>query len=99
MSKAELDYLEKNGVLRFGRIDTTYVSDAVNTTATRARQRLALPKKQEIHVTLEVEKGIFSSPTRVKPLDLGNGQILPGGGMERTATGRISAKVLKVKEY
>ena len=99
MSRAELKHLQDHGVLRFGRTDTTYVSDALNSTANRARQRLALPKQPDVRVTLEVEKGRFSSPTRVGPLDLGNGRTLPGGGMERTTTGHVPAKILRVDEY
>lgn len=103
MSRAELEYLEKNGTLRFGKagteLDPTFVSDAVNADLTRARLRLALPKTPEVRVTLEVEEGIFSAPSKVKPLDLGNGRILPGGGTERTATGVIRARVLGVDEF
>jgi RHS repeat-associated protein len=99
MSRDELQFLRGNGVLRFGRSDRTFVGDAVNTNANRARQRLALPRKPEVRVTVEVPAGRFSSPTTVKPLDLGNGKILPGGGFERSTTGVVPARIIQVDEF
>lgn len=93
MSRAELDYLRANGTIRFGKpgteLDPHFVSDAVNSDLTRARLRLALPQAKDVRVTLEVETGVFSPSRTVRPLDLGNGRILPGGGTERTVVSRI----------
>ena len=99
MSRAELDYLKRNGVLRFGRTDRTFVGDAVNSNANRARQRLALPRQPDVRVTVEVPAGRFSSPSRVQPLDLGNGRILSGGGRDRSTTGVVPARIIRVDEY
>ncbi len=110
MTRAESEYLEEFGTIRFGKegteFDPHFVSDAVNSGLTRARLRLALPKTPEVRVTLEVEKGIFGKPSTVKPLDLGKGRVLPGkgrvlpgGGTERTATGVVRARVLGVDEF
>ena len=99
MSKAELQATTDTGLLRGGRDGTHYVSDAVNNSAVRAQNRLALPTTPEVKVTLEAPTGTFSSPTRVQPFKTSGGGVLPGGGMERTATGKISVKVVKVKEY
>ena len=102
MSRAELQRIKENGVLsRGGRPGDHYVSDAVNSAANRARQRLALPVQPEVRVTLEVPKGVFSTPTRVQPYTLPNGQVLPGGGMERIAPGNIDipARVINVLYY
>ena len=94
MSRAELDAMQSTGLLRGGRSGTHYVSDAVNSDALRARQRLALGQTPEVRVTMEVPGGAFSPPSRVGPLN-----NMPGGGMERTATGNIPARVLRVDEY
>jgi hypothetical protein len=97
MSRKELQAIEENGVLsRGGRAGPHYVSDAVNSDAFRARQRLSLPQTPEVRVTLEVPRGVFSRPTRVRP-DFN----MPGGGMERTVPGDldIPARVLDVREY
>ena len=94
MSVAELQATETSGLLRGGRSGTHYVSDAANSDALRARQRLALGQTPEVRVTLEVPTGAFSPPTQVTPL---NG--MPGGGMERTATGLIRVKVIRTDVY
>ena len=94
MSRAELDAMQSTGLLRGGRSGTHYVSDAVNSDALRARQRLALGQTPEVRVTMDVPGGAFSPPSRVGPLN-----NMPGGGMERTATGNIPARVLRVDEY
>jgi hypothetical protein len=91
MSRAELEATESTGLLRGGREGTNYVTNAANSEAQRARLRLALPQTPEVRVTLEVPAETFSAPTRVKPLF-----NMPGGGMERTATGQIPVKILKV---
>ncbi len=93
MSKAELAATKETGLLRGGREGTHYVSDAVNSSANRARQRLSLPQTPEVKVTVEVPAGTFGPPTRVQP-----NFNMPGGGMERTATGRIPVKILKSEE-
>ena len=96
MSRAELAATRETGLLRGGRDGTHYVSDAVNSSATRAQERLALPVRPEVRVTLEVPAGRFSAPSRVQPLERPGGGVLPGGGMERTATGNVPARIQKV---
>jgi hypothetical protein len=98
MSKAELEATRSTGLLRGGRDGTHYVSDAVNSTASKAQSRLALPVRPEVRVKLEVPAGRFSAPTRVQPLEVAPGKTLPGGGMERSATGQVPARVLTVDE-
>jgi len=93
MSRAELE-ATRDGLLRGGRDGTHYVSDAVNSNANRARMRLSLRQTPEVRVTLEVPEGRFSAPS---PVDAMYG--MPGGGMERTATGKIPVKILRVDEY
>jgi RHS repeat-associated protein len=92
MSRAELEATQSTGLLRGGREGTHYVTDAANTAAQRARQRLSLPQTPEVRVTLEVPGRTFSTPSRVKP-DFS----MPGGGMERTATGQIPVRILGVE--
>jgi RHS repeat-associated protein len=94
MSRAELAATESSGLIRGGRSGTHYVSNAVNSNALRARQRLALPQTPEVRVTLEVPFGRFSSPSRVEP-----NFSMPGGGMERSASGDIPARILRIDEY
>jgi RHS repeat-associated protein len=97
MSRAELKAIEKSGTLsRGGRKGPHYVSDAVNSDASRARERLALPQTPEVRVTMEVPSGVFSPPSKVAP-NFG----MPGGGIERTAPGDldIPVKILGVLEY
>ena len=90
MSRAELEAIQKSGVLsRGGRAGPHYVSDAINSTANRARQRLALPQTPEVRVTMDVPKGVFSSPSKIKP-DFN----MPGGGTERTAPGYLDIPVI-----
>ena len=96
MSRAELAATESSGLLRGGRSGTHFASDAVNSTAGRAQQRLALPNTPEVRVTLEVPGGTFSPPTRVQPLELPGGRVVPGGGMERTATGLVPVRIIRV---
>lgn len=92
MSKAELRATKETGLLRGGRDGTHYVTDSANSTAQRARQRSALPQTPEVKVTLEVPAGKFSQPSRVEPAF-----NMPGGGMERTATGNIPVTIKKVQ--
>jgi RHS repeat-associated protein len=94
MSHAELAATRDTGLLRGGKGGIHYVTDAVNSSATRAQSRLALPVRPEVRVTMEVPAGRFSAPTRVQPLEVAPGKILPGGGMERTATGPVPVRVL-----
>jgi hypothetical protein len=94
MSRAEFIATQSSGLLRGGRAGTHYASDWVNATASRARERLALPQTPEVRATLEVPSGSFSQPSRVPP-DFN----MPGGGTQRTATGEIPVRVLKVDEY
>jgi RHS repeat-associated protein len=96
MSRAELDATRQTGLLRGGREGPHFVSDAVNSSATRAQIRLALPVRPEVRATLEVPAGRFSAPTRVEPLEVSPGRVLPGGGTERTATGQVPTRVLGV---
>jgi len=97
MSRKELQAIQESAVLsRGGRAGPHHVSDAVNSDALRARQRLSLPQTPEVRATLEVPGGVFSPPARVRP-----NFNMPGGGMERTAPGEldIPARVLDVLEY
>jgi RHS repeat-associated protein len=96
MSRAELAATRETGLIRGGREGTHYVADAVNSTATRAQSRLALPVRPEVRATLEVPPGRFSAPSRVRPLQVAPGKVLPGGGTERIATGPIPARVIRV---
>jgi hypothetical protein len=98
MSRAELEATLSSGLLRGGRGGTHYVADAVNSTATGAQSRLALPVRPEVRVTLEVPAGRFTLPSRVQPYEVAPGQVLPGGGMERTATGPVQVRVLSVED-
>lgn len=91
MSEAELKATQETGLLRGGRDGTHYVTDSSNSNAKRARQRSALPQTPEVKVTLEVPKGVFSNPSKVKPAF-----DMPGGGLERTATGKIQVKINKI---
>jgi hypothetical protein len=91
MSKAELKATQETGLLRGGRDGTHYVTDAANSDALRARQRLALPQTPEVRATMQVPRDALSAPSRVKP-DFN----MPGGGMERTATGNVPVQIIKV---
>lgn len=93
MSKAELKATQDTGLVRGGRDGTHFVSNSIESNASRAQQQLALPQTPEIRATLEVPAGRFSAPTRVAP-----NYNMPGGGMERTGTGSIPARVVKVDE-
>jgi len=77
--------------MRGGRDGKHYVTDAANASALRAQERLALPQRPDVRVTMEVPSGKFSTPTKVPPK-----YDMPGGGMQRTAEGPISVKILKV---
>ena len=92
MSKAELKATQETGLLRGGREGTHYVTNSANSNALRARQRSALPQTPEVRVTMEVPKGVFSQPSKVK-----SDFNMPGGGMERTASGNIPVKIKKVQ--
>jgi RHS repeat-associated protein len=92
MSRAELKATQDTGLLRGGRDGTHYITDATNSNAKRARQRSALPQTPEVKVTLDVPKGRFSQSSRVEPAF-----NMPGGGMERTATGNIPVMIKRVQ--
>lgn len=98
MSRAELAATRETGLIRGGREGTHYVSDAVNSSTTRAQSRLALPVRPEVRATVEAPAGRFSAPSRVQPLDVAPGKVLPGRGMERSATGRVPGRVLRVDD-
>ncbi len=98
MSRAELEATRTTGLLRGGREGTHYVSDNVNSSAGRAQQRLALPNSPEVRATIEVPRGTFSPPSTVAPNKLRNGNILSGGGTERSAVGEVPVKILRVDE-
>jgi len=91
MSEAELQATRDSKLLRGGRDGTHFVSDAANSSAQRARQRLALPQTPEKRVTMEVPAETFSPPSRVK-----SSNNMQGGGMERTATGNVPVTIKKV---
>lgn len=90
MSRAELEATQSTGLLRGGREGTHYVTDAANSTAKRAQQRLALPQTPQVRVTMEVSSGALSAPSKVKP-DFN----MPGGGMERTAAGVVPVTIIR----
>lgn len=91
MSKAELKATKETGLLRGGRDGTHFVTDAANSDPLRARQRLALDNTPEVRVTMEVPRGQFTKPSRVE-----ENFSMPGGGMERTATGRIPVNIKSI---
>ena len=99
MSRAELSATESSGLLRGGREGTHYVSDAVNSNAGRAQQRLALAQRPEVRATLKVPADRLSPASRVQPFDHPTGGRLPGGGMERSATGPVPVKIIRAEEY
>lgn len=90
MSKAELKATQETGLVRGGREGEHFVTDSASSNGQRARQRLALDRTPEVKATLEVPKGKFSAPSKVQPK-----YGMPGGGAERTATGKIPVKVKK----
>jgi len=92
MSKAELKATQKTGLLRGGRSGTHYVTDAANSTAKRARLRSALKQTPEVRVKMQVPSGKFTAPTKVRPA-----YNMPGGGLERTAIGKIPVKIFEVR--
>jgi len=96
MSIAELNATRATGLIRGGRGGTHFVSNNVNSSASRAQLRLALPVRPEVRVHLQVPSGRFSAPSRVQPLQLPGGRRLPGGGMERSATGNIPVRITRV---
>ncbi|MCS0500487.1 RHS repeat-associated core domain-containing protein [Protaetiibacter mangrovi] len=93
MSRAELEATQSSGLVRGGRDGSHFVTDSANSSAQRARLRLALPQTPEVRVRMEVPQGAFGRPRFVRP-DFG----MPGGGMERTATGPVPCKILCVWE-
>ena len=94
MSFAELRATEATGLLRGGRSGTHYVSDAVNTSANRARQRLALAVTPQVRVRLQVPAGRLSTPRTIRP-KFG----MSGGGLERRGWGDIPVRVLSSRAY
>ncbi len=91
MSTAELKATQQTGLLRGGRNGTHYVTDAANADPLRARQRLALPQTPEVRVTMEVPADVLSAPSKITPAF-----NMPGGGMERTATGDVPVRIIEV---
>jgi hypothetical protein len=87
-----LEATQRTGLVRGGRPGTHYVTDNANSAAQRIRQRLALPQTPELVVDLRVPTNVFSRPTRVRP-NFG----MPGGGMERSASGRVACEVVAVR--
>lgn len=82
---------EATNLLRGGREGTHHVTDAANADPLRARQRLALAKTPEVRVTMEVPKDVLSAPSRVLPKN-----DMSGGGRQRTATGNVPVRIIKV---
>jgi len=91
MSKDELAATQETGILRGGRGGEHYVTDAANSSAQRAQKGLALPQTPEVRVTMDVLANTFSPPSKVQPAN-----NMPGGGMERTATGNVPVTIQKV---
>ena len=92
MSQAEFTATQKTGLLRGGRSGVHYVSNAINSNAKRAQQRLALQQRPEVRVTLEVPSGRFSQASRILPH-----KGMPGGGMERKTTGNVPVRIINVR--
>ncbi len=74
MSRAGVVATRETGLLRGGRDGKHFVTDAANSTATRAQSRLALAERPEVRTTMEVPAGRFSPPSRVGPLHVGRRQ-------------------------
>ena len=91
MSRAELEATRETGLLRGGREGTHFVTDAANRSARRARIRLALEYTPEVRVTMEIPANALTPPKRVPPLNR-----MPGGGMEREATGIVPVIIKRV---
>jgi len=93
-ARAEADDVRRTGQVRGSRGDqgTHYASDDANNSATRAQRRLALDRRPQVKMKMEVKRGTFSRPTRVKPK---YGQ--PGGGLERTAIGRVPTRLVRTR--
>jgi len=94
MSRAELEATQATGLLRGGRDGAHFVTPAASSDAFRARQRLALERTPDVRVTLEVPAGRFTPPSRVQPAN-----NMPGGGLERTATGDVPVTIIRVDGY
>jgi hypothetical protein len=98
LSKAELVAVIDTGLFRGGRGGTHFATDFANANPLRVRQRLALVHTPEVRVELEVPAGSFSQRSSVAPL-IESGQVtMRGGGMERTAVGKIPTRVIRVFE-
>jgi len=93
MSEAEVIATKETGFMRGGRPGDHYVTDAANSNAKKARQRLALDYTPEVKATIEVPENVFPQSTIVKPLD-----DMPGGGTERVTTGQIPVKIIDIKK-
>ncbi|KNZ32390.1 MAG: hypothetical protein AD742_11460 [Methylibium sp. NZG] len=91
MSQAEAEATMRTGLARGGRDGVTFVTNDFYSTASAAQRALALPGMPEVMLVFSVTTGTFSPPTTVDPAF---GQ--PGGGTERTGTGRIPVKVLDI---
>ncbi|MCP4372052.1 MAG: hypothetical protein GY797_28630 [Deltaproteobacteria bacterium] len=93
MSRAELNSIKSSGVLsRGGRSGPHFVTDAANKSAKRARQRLSLSDTPELRASLEVQKDVFSVPSKIQPKF-----NMSGGGLERTAPGHLDIPVNVIK--
>jgi len=93
MSREELANTKATGLLRGGRPGTHFLTDSAPDSAVAAQQQLALPTTPEVRVTMEVDSNAVSSSSPVTP-DYGQ----PGGGTQRTATGPVAVKILKVED-
>lgn len=91
MSRAEMNTTQETGLMRAGRPGIHFATGAANTSAFRARQRLALPQTPEVRVTMEVQGGKFGPATPVEPRF-----NMLGGGLERQATGKVSVEIVHV---
>jgi len=84
-------------LLRGGPRETPhYVTPHANSSAVRATQRLALApgKMPDLHVRMQVPRGIFSEPATVPPAT-----GMPGGGLEMSAPGsrKIPIRIVRIR--
>ena len=93
-SRAEVVSVQETGLVRGGRGGEHFVSPAISNDPLRARQRLSLFETPEVRITMAVPRDAFSLPARVAPAN-----NMPGGGVERVATGPVPAIILHIYEY
>jgi len=94
MTHTELDATHETGLVRGGRAGEHVATNDVYGSAEEAQTKLALPGLPDLVADLEAPRGAFSPASRVKPAS-----GFPGGGTERTANGRVPARVASHRYY